>query len=150
MVWKCDEPVGDGTCVVVCHRREKFERHLRDEHGVSEAELDGRQERCRVDRSSNTKYWCGFCKEVRVVDAREKNGAWGERYDHIGNHFTGCNGVPKAEKGEWKFFDMDSSNEDGDEEMEGATGNAGGRGKRKRDDNGGSRRVKKAKGRAKS
>ena len=137
VVWKCDMRSGGAVCPKACYRRDVFERHLQEEHGVPKAGQEEAQERCRVDRSSSDKFWCGFCGDVVAVDSQEDNEAWGARYDHIGNHFTG-NGVPKADKAEWKFGDMESS----DEEMSGVEG-AGLRGKRKREGEEGGQPVKK-------
>ncbi|MBE3043214.1 hypothetical protein IMZ48_11705, partial [Candidatus Bathyarchaeota archaeon] len=108
VVWKCDMPAEEGICRQACYRRDAFERHLLENHGILEGEgQEKAQERCRVDRSSSAKFWCGFCGDVVAVAPRESNGAWGERYDHIGNHFTGCNGFRKADRGEWKCGDVD-------------------------------------------
>lgn len=136
-MWKCDEQVlGGGVCTKASHRREVFGRHLEYEHGVeSRVERDAREERCRVDRHSNTRFWCGFCEDVVEVAARKGNGVWGERYDHVGNHFTGGGGREKRDISEWSCGDADLS--DGDAEMadrrpEGAD-LAGALGKRKRE-----------------
>lgn len=144
VVWKCDVQTGDGVCPKACYGRDVFERHIHEEHGISKhKDQEAAQQRCRVDRSSSDKFWCGFCGDVVAVEAQENNEAWGERYDHIGNHFTGCNGFAKADKGEWKFGDVDSI----DEEME-AVEDAGPPGKRKREEGEeGGPREKKLRGR---
>lgn len=110
-MWKCDEVVKGGRiCPKACHRREVFERHLEVDHKIVEQEeRDARQERCRVDRNSNTKFWCGFCEEVKEVDPRSGTGAWSERYDHIGNHFTGGSSFEKRDIKDWISPDSDSS-----------------------------------------
>ena len=145
-VWKCDEPVAEGVCPKACYGRDVFERHLRKDHGVADNDVDARQERCRVDRSTNDRFWCGFCKNVIPVDPRVKNGAWGERYDHIGRHFTGCNEFSKVDKGVWKCGDEESSDEETDEAKH--VDRDPGPAKRRRDDTeGGGRPIKKPRGR---
>lgn len=131
-MWKCDEPAGGGVCPKASQSRREFEWHLWSDHGVrDDAERRARLERCRVHRGSVGRFWCGFCREVVVVDSGAGKGAWGERYDHIGNHFTGSHGLEKGDITEWSFGDLGL----GDEEMEEAEAEAGAgvRGKRKRE-----------------
>lgn len=101
-VWRCDQrskTAGSMLCSKVCHRRESFRTHLRD-HGITDgAVIDDKLDKCRVGRSCEQRFWCGFCK--KVIDIREKGlGAWTTRFDHICNHFNqGCI------KEDWQPFD---------------------------------------------
>ncbi|SPN97341.1 uncharacterized protein DNG_00855 [Cephalotrichum gorgonifer] len=102
-MWKCDEQLASGSiCTQACQRRDVFENHLKSEHGVEDREdIEARQERCRVDRNSSTRFWCGFCKDVVEVSPESSRGVCSERYDHIGNHFTGRNNYPKRNIADW-------------------------------------------------
>lgn len=146
-VWKCNEPIGEGmVCPKACYGRNVFEGHLRKDHNVAEVDVVRRQDDCRVDRSTNDRFWCGFCKDVIPVNPKVNNGAWGERYDHIGNHFTGRNGFSKVDKGVWQCGDTESSDEETEEAEEMDTDSKPA--KRKRDDSKEvNRPMKKSRGR---
>lgn len=140
-MWKCDEPIpGGGTCPKASRSCEVFEWHLWNDHEVrDDAERGARMEGCRVHRGSVERFWCGFCREVVIVDAAAGKGAWRERYDHIGNHFTGSHGFVKGDIEGWCFGDLGLGDEMGE------VGIVGVRGKRKREGEEGVR-VKKSRG----
>ena len=103
-VWRCDQgskSAGSMLCRKVYHRREVFRTHLQRDHGIqSTAEIDGKLDRCRVGRSCEARFWCGFCKHV--VEIKEKGPpAWTARFNHIYDHYS----KEKRLKDDWQSFD---------------------------------------------
>lgn len=95
-MWACDQ------CSRAYHRREVFKDHLMTDHDLrDEGELSLKLEDCRVDRNSNTKFWCGFCE--KVIQASTSPALGNDRYDHIEDHFVGRNGMKTQDISEWKW-----------------------------------------------
>jgi hypothetical protein len=70
---------------------EEFIQHLNETHQcIGETNVRQEIDKSRIgahDHQTKFYYWCGFCKEIKLV---EKKGveAWNERFDHIEtNHF---------------------------------------------------------------
>ncbi|KAF4785112.1 hypothetical protein HER10_EVM0002718 [Colletotrichum scovillei] len=114
-VWKCSEGRSEGdneSCGKVCHRRETFRSHLQKEHKMDDSSnIEKVLEECRVGRNGEPKFWCGFC--VKIVDIKKKGtNAWGERFDHIDNHYAGREGLVKKDHSQWVAVDPDSPDVD--------------------------------------
>lgn len=103
--WRCDEKQTDDPsepCGKVIHRRELFKQHLSGWHHIKDpASLERKLDACRIGRNLETRFWCGFCKEVIEI---KKQGieAWTERFNHIDDHFHGRNNQEKKEIDDWK------------------------------------------------
>ncbi|RDL37639.1 uncharacterized protein BP5553_05072 [Venustampulla echinocandica] len=101
--WRCDKqlPKG-GACSKLCYRRQNFEEHLKQEHQIPDDAdaLTDALEGCRIGRSCDARFWCGFC--VKLVDLKEKGlAAWTERFDHIDDHFMGRKSFSKQNILQW-------------------------------------------------
>ncbi|KAL9600861.1 MAG: hypothetical protein Q9219_002903 [cf. Caloplaca sp. 3 TL-2023] len=84
--WRCHEHSKSshtGQCASIFYRREQFQGHLREEHGLEDDEYIREQcKRHRIGRNGQSAFWCGFCR--RVVELRSKGlEAWEERFSHI-------------------------------------------------------------------
>lgn len=101
--WRCDKKLSDGgACSKVCYRRQSFEDHLKQEHQVPSDStiLEDALEECRIGRSCDARFWCGFC--VKLVDIKSKGlAAWTERFDHIDDHFMGRKDFTKQNILDW-------------------------------------------------
>lgn len=104
--WRCDEKSSDNpaeVCGKVVQRRELFKQHLDSCHLVRDpATLDRKLEACRVGRTCDTRFWCGFC--LKIVETADKPGVnpWTERFNHIDDHFHGRSGQEKREIADWR------------------------------------------------
>ncbi|KAI1150688.1 hypothetical protein F4825DRAFT_463145 [Nemania diffusa] len=114
-MWRCDEE----SCDRVFARRENLRVHLEKDHQISDQQkLEFKLETCRVGRNCEARFWCGFCRKIIEIKERGHQGRT-ERFDHIGEHFSGRNQDQK-EIGDWKDFDssqrsMDSPKYDSDD-----------------------------------
>ncbi|KLU86744.1 hypothetical protein MAPG_05754 [Magnaporthiopsis poae ATCC 64411] len=114
-MWNCDEyvkrPPGGSSnaqrCNKVCYRRETFKFHLQKEHRFdSTHRINEKLESCRRAENCGSVFWCGFC--VCLIEAKEKDGRWAERYDHIDAHICGRD-TAQRRFSEWKHQDDDVS-----------------------------------------
>ncbi|KAI1662653.1 hypothetical protein F4813DRAFT_394831 [Daldinia decipiens] len=103
--WICDEKQADKSsesCGRNFPRRELFKQHLSAQHRIIEQELlDHKLDTCRVGRNHETRFWCGFCREIIEI-TKEGIEAWAERFNHIDDHFQGRNNRAKRDIGDWK------------------------------------------------
>ncbi|KAK8042008.1 hypothetical protein PG993_006531 [Apiospora rasikravindrae] len=123
--WRCDMPRVNGrsseACGKLSHRRETFKEHLSKNHSLQGEELEIKLEHCRVGRNCEARFWCGFCERIIEIE-RKGLGAFTERFNHIDDHFSGREGLPKKQIDDWKDVDPDappvdalsSDSEDGD------------------------------------
>ncbi|KAK8090113.1 hypothetical protein PG997_005074 [Apiospora hydei] len=123
--WRCDMQRNNGRSAEVCgklsHRRETFKEHLSKNHSLQGEELEMKLEHCRVGRNCEARFWCGFCERIIEIE-RKGLGAFTERFNHIDDHFSGREGLPKKQIDDWKDVDPDappvealsSDSEDGD------------------------------------
>ncbi|KAI4193256.1 MAG: hypothetical protein LQ346_003978 [Caloplaca aetnensis] len=84
--WRCHERSKTnamGQCARIFYRREQFQSHLREKHGIEKDEdIRDRCRRYRIGRNGQTAFWCGFCK--RIVELKTEGlDAWEERFSHI-------------------------------------------------------------------
>lgn len=104
-IWHCDVK-GEGNpvnpeCEKHYHRRESFQHHLKKCHGVQDEKvLEEKLNTCRMDRSRQTKFWCGFCR-VMVDNKQHGLSGWNERYNHIESHLQGRDGFDKMTMLDW-------------------------------------------------
>ena len=89
--WRCHENYSGSRinqCAKLFHRREQFQAHLKDGHGIKDDELI--REKCkkyRIGRNGQSGFWCGFCKQI--VTLKQKGlAAWEERFNHIEEHYS--------------------------------------------------------------
>jgi hypothetical protein len=123
--WRCDMKRENGRSSEVCgklsHRRENFKEHLSKAHSLQGEQLEVKLEHCRVGRNCEARFWCGFCERIIEIE-RKGLGAFTERFNHIDDHFSGREGLPRKEIDDWKGVDPDappmealsSDSEDGD------------------------------------
>lgn len=115
-MWRCSEQSKTDPkerCGRTCHRREQFKFHLSKDHGIGDsAVVDLKLDSCRIGRNCESRFWCGFCKEI--VEIQEGGlKAWTERFNHIDDHFSGRNSA-KMNISEWKNCDPDPQDIDRD------------------------------------
>ncbi|KAK8083571.1 hypothetical protein PG996_002352 [Apiospora saccharicola] len=123
--WRCDMQRSNSRSPEVCgklsHRRETFKEHLSKVHSLQGDELEIKLEHCRVGRNCEARFWCGFCENIIEIE-RKGLGAFTERFNHIDDHFSGRDGLPRKQIDDWKGVDPDappmealsSDSEDGD------------------------------------
>lgn len=87
-VFRCDHQNSSGVrCGQQCHRPTQFQKHLTEQHGVTiDAHIKTRQQRCKIGKNCQERFWCGFCRNIEVLHLK-RNKAWDERFDHIARHF---------------------------------------------------------------
>ncbi|KAI4182512.1 MAG: hypothetical protein LQ348_004834 [Seirophora lacunosa] len=100
--WRCQEHSTTsalGQCARIFYRREQFQGHLREKHGLeNEDQIREQSKSCRIGRNGQSTFWCGFCRKI-VELKMEGLDAWEERFSHIDNqHYKGgqtiCDWVP--------------------------------------------------------
>ncbi|KAL8652327.1 MAG: hypothetical protein Q9210_002749 [Variospora velana] len=100
--WRCHEHSATsalGQCARIFYRREQFQCHLREKHGLGNDEhIRDQCKSCRIGRNGQSTFWCGFCRKI-VELKMEGLDAWEERFSHIDNlHYktgqTICDWVP--------------------------------------------------------
>ncbi|KAL9011286.1 MAG: hypothetical protein Q9173_003859 [Seirophora scorigena] len=100
--WRCQEHSTTsalGQCARIFYRREQFQGHLREKHGLeNEDQIRDQSKSCRIGRNGQSTFWCGFCRKI-VELKMEGLDAWEERFSHIDNlHYkvgqTICDWVP--------------------------------------------------------
>lgn len=102
--WHCDVQAPEKPnmiCGKVSHRRETFRHHLANNHGLAGDIIDKKIEACRVGRNCEANFWCGFCVDIIKIKGEELS-AWTERYNHIDDHLSGRNNLPKKDMDGWK------------------------------------------------
>jgi hypothetical protein len=86
--------------VKLCYQRQRFEDHLKTEHHMKDNGVIEKIETRRISRDCQARFWCGFC--IKLIDLKKKGlDAWKERFDHIDNHFMGCDGFNKQSISDW-------------------------------------------------
>ncbi|OWP02587.1 hypothetical protein B2J93_1891 [Marssonina coronariae] len=125
--WRCDIPRLDESraCAKVYYRKQTFVEHLKKEHAFpatscasppshsarsapepgandseDEAAIKAKLDACRIGRSCQSPFWCGFCAALVTLKLQGIE-AWGERFDHIDDHFMGRGEVRQQGIGEW-------------------------------------------------
>lgn len=89
--WRCHEHDPSSRikqCARIFYRREPFQNHLKEHHGIKDEEhIKAQSKRGRIGRNCQSGFWCGFCK--KIVPLRTKGlDAWDERFNHIDDsHF---------------------------------------------------------------
>ncbi|KAL8917037.1 MAG: hypothetical protein Q9208_008212 [Pyrenodesmia sp. 3 TL-2023] len=84
--WRCHElsqTNSMGQCASIFYRREQFQSHLREKHGIEKD--DDIRDKCRrhhIGRNGQTAFWCGFCKQIVELKTAGLD-AWEERFSHI-------------------------------------------------------------------
>lgn len=120
--WRCNESrpesEGPGPCARVYYRRQTFHEHLTKAHNITSKEsLEKKYDKCRIGRSGQVRFWCGFCE--KTVDLKKTGlDAWSERFDHIDDHFMGKRGFEKKGILDWSYV---SGEQEGNLEAIGAT-----------------------------
>lgn len=105
---RCDiEKLEGGACGKAFYRRQTFQEHLKNQHGMKEeSSIKGKLESCRIGRNCQVRFWCGFCNNM--VDLKKKGlEAWTERFDHIDHHFMGKNGFEAKNIRDWMYVNSD-------------------------------------------
>ena len=89
--WRCHETSSESRinqCAKLFYRREQFQAHLKDGHGINDDDLI--RDKCRkyrIGRNGQSGFWCGFCKNI--VTLKQKGlAAWDERFNHIDEHYS--------------------------------------------------------------
>lgn len=87
-MWRCSELASgtpDGKCGYVAYNQTTFVDHLKNSHSINDAaQQDQCKQNCRIGRSGNTRFWCGFCREILPVRVQILGqAAWDERFNHI-------------------------------------------------------------------
>ncbi|KAL2071757.1 hypothetical protein VTL71DRAFT_12992 [Oculimacula yallundae] len=112
--WHCDEKSVEGgqKCSKDFYRLQTFYEHLKKEHQITEIVPSKKKiDVCRIGRSCQTQFWCGFCKEL--IDLKKQGvEAWNERFNHIDNHFRGRESFPQQNIRDWVPLNSDSCNGD--------------------------------------
>lgn len=107
-IWKCDERHASKPsqiCSKIDYQRDDFKQHLAKAHSINEGEhVTSKLEHCRIDKTYEERFWCGFCKEiVHTKSAGQVAGT--ERFDHIGDHYAGRHGKEPCNPDEWRQID---------------------------------------------
>ena len=66
--------------------------------------VENKLESCRIGRNCEARFWCGFC-QTTIEIKKPGYSAWGERFDHIDDHFTGRNQLDRKTISDWKNVD---------------------------------------------
>lgn len=111
-MWKCDErhpSAPTRLCGKPCQSAEDLRQHLTLTHGLATTmELDLKVERGHVGRNYDERFWCGFCN--KIIETKFKGqGAWMERFDHIGDHYADSKRRPRRHAKDWNHVEADSS-----------------------------------------
>lgn len=111
-MWKCDErhpSAPTRLCGKPCRSAEDFRQHLSLAHGlVTTTQVDLKVERSHVGRNYDERFWCGFCNKIIETKSKEQ-GAWMERFDHIGEHYASSKGRPRRLAKDWNDVEADTS-----------------------------------------
>lgn len=85
--FRCGQMSIQGTaCGEHFFHLESFQRHLENQHKLSEDEWDKEVEARRIGKNCQQQFWCGFHGDI--IKLKEvSNAAWDERFDHIAHHF---------------------------------------------------------------
>ncbi|KAI9843238.1 MAG: hypothetical protein M1837_006527 [Sclerophora amabilis] len=89
-MWRCHQKIQEcpsKQCAKVFYRRENFQQHLRQHHGITEMDQLREEARMRrIGRNGQNQFWCGFCTKIIPLQRRGLE-AFDERFNHIGKHF---------------------------------------------------------------
>ncbi|KAI0472549.1 hypothetical protein GGR56DRAFT_650812 [Xylariaceae sp. FL0804] len=102
--WRCDMKRREdpsSICTFVNHQRFFFRQHLQEAHSLGMNELESKVDGCKVGRNSEVRFWCGFCEAV-IENKRKGAQAHNERFNHIGDHFSGRNNRERRDITDWK------------------------------------------------
>lgn len=112
-IWKCDFQATQGIpqqCGKVSHRRETFRQHLVNSHQLDTPTIDRKLDECRVGRTCEANFWCGFCEKIINIGSQGTE-AWTKRYDHIDDHIAGRNNLPQKQMDDWKSVDSEAQSD---------------------------------------
>lgn len=112
-VWKCDFQATQGIsqqCGKVSHRRETFRQHLVNSHQLDTPTIDRKLDECRVGRTCEANFWCGFCEKIINIGSQGTE-AWTKRYDHIDDHIAGRNNLTQKQMDDWKSVDSEAQSD---------------------------------------
>lgn len=89
--WRCHEHDSSSRikqCARIFYRREPFQNHLKEHHGIKDEEhIKAQSKRGRIGRNCQSGFWCGFCKKIVTLKTKGLD-AWDERFNHIDDlHF---------------------------------------------------------------
>lgn len=89
--WRCHEHDSSSRikqCARIFYRREPFQNHLKEHHGIKDEEhIKAQSKRGRIGRNCQSGFWCGFCKKIVPLKTKGLD-AWDERFNHIDDsHF---------------------------------------------------------------
>ena len=76
-----------GICGIPEYAEDRMVSHLIKEHLLYQTEAVAKTKVCHVGRNNQTRFWCGFCGEVRALQNVSGLEAWDERFTHIDEHF---------------------------------------------------------------
>jgi hypothetical protein len=68
------------------YNSDAFIMHLRSIHSVDDDTISLLKREQRIGRNCQSRFWCGFCGEIVVLQTKGLEGA-NERFDHIDRHF---------------------------------------------------------------
>ena len=90
-------------CARLFYRREPFQAHLKEQHGIKDEEhIKAQSKRGRIGRNCQSGFWCGFCQKIVQLKSKGLD-AWDERFNHIDDmHFKKGQSI-----GEWYPLDKD-------------------------------------------
>ncbi|SLM40736.1 Zinc finger, C2H2-like [Lasallia pustulata] len=104
--WRCHEHDSSSLikqCAKIFYRREPFQNHLKERHGIKDEDvIKAQSKRGRIGKNCQSGFWCGFCKSIVALKTKGLD-AWDERFNHIDDlHFK------KGERiGQWYPLDKD-------------------------------------------
>jgi hypothetical protein len=83
--WQC-ALCAPGIKTSLFYKPAVFKEHLRSYHTADVEEIALQIERQRIGRGCRSRFWCGFCRTIVVLQKKGSEGSQ-ERFDHIGGHF---------------------------------------------------------------
>lgn len=112
-VWACDSK-GCEDCIFL--DRASFEQHISSCDGIlmDDSYIPSKVERCRIGRTDDLRFWCGFCREIVTLTDRSTSmsqnnrkdmSRWSNRCDHIDDHLFGRNGLSQMDIHDWIFLE---------------------------------------------
>jgi hypothetical protein len=112
-VWACDSK-GCEDCIYL--DRAAFEQHISSCDGIlmDDSYIPSKVERCRIGRTDDLRFWCGFCREIITLtdisasvsqNNRKDMSRWSNRCDHIDDHLFGRNGLSQMDIHDWTFLE---------------------------------------------
>ena len=103
-IWVCTEPVSGAPCLRWFYNYDLYAQHLLEDHEIDLSEnLEYDIDSHRIPSNFQGRFWCGFCREIVDLQARDPIPCWLERHNHIANHFNGQGG-PIYYYADWYFI----------------------------------------------